>query len=75
MGHILLKIVLFGVAVALYMLVYRMLKRRRKDSPVASFSVGGRKRNEQEVAEMDSEERTRKRKVSLRSGSRFKRRF
>jgi hypothetical protein len=75
MENILVKIVLFGVAVALYLLVYRMLKRRRKDSPVASFSVGGRKRHEQEAAEMDSEERVRKRKVSLRSGSRFKRRY
>lgn len=75
MEHILIKLVLIGVAVALYAFVYRALRRRRKDSRAGGFSVGGRKRREKEVSEMDREERIRSRKVSLRGGSRFKRRF
>ena len=75
MENILIKIVLFGVAVALYVFVYRSLKSRRRDSRVSSFSVGGRKRRDREAAESDREERIRQRKVSLRGGSRFKRRF
>lgn len=74
MEHMLIKLVLIGVAVALYTFVYRALRRRRKDSRAAGFSVGGRKRREQEASEMDREERIRTRKVSLRGGTMFRRR-
>ncbi len=75
MENILIKIVLFGVAVALYLLVFRAMRKSRKGSQTASFSVGGRKRREKEASEMNREERIRKRKVSLRGESRFRRRF
>ena len=75
MDNILIKLVMIGVAVALYALIYRALRSRRKDSRVAGFSVGGRKRREKDAAEMDRAERISKRKVSLRGGSMFRRRF
>ncbi len=75
MEHLLIKLVLIGVAVVLYAFVYRALRRRRKDSRVAGFSVGGRKRREKDAAELDRGERIRKRKVSLRGGPMFKRRY
>ncbi len=75
MEHLLIKLVLIGVAVALYAFVYRALRSRRKDSRAAAFSVGGRKRREKEASEMDRGERISKRKVSLRGGPMFRRRY
>ena len=69
-----IKIILIGVAIAFYLFVYRALKGTRRGSRAAEFSVGGRKRREKDVADMDREERIRKRKVSLRSGGMFNRR-
>lgn len=74
MGFTIMKLILIAVAVAFYVFVYKALSANRKNSRVANFSVGGRKRREKDVSEMDREERIRRRRVSLRGGPMFKRR-
>ncbi|MBW7997558.1 MAG: hypothetical protein FVQ81_13470 [Candidatus Glassbacteria bacterium] len=74
MGFTIMKLVLIAVAVVFYIFVYKALSSNRRSSRAANFSVGGRKRREKDVSEMNREERLRKHRVSLRGGAIFKRR-
>lgn len=77
MNYIGVKIVVIALAFLFYWFVIRKLsKNLRRGSRVEMFSVGGRKqRDKEELEQMSREERLRRRKVSLRDGSLFRRRF